>query len=723
MINLDHLNAVQREAVLHQDGPMLLLAGAGSGKTRVVTHRIARLLEEGEPPGSILAVTFTNKAAREMRDRVYDLLEVDSVPGLTISTFHSLGARLLRRHAKALGRTKDFVIYDDGDATSTLRTLVRQMGVEKGGSALIKAARKAIDQAKNDGQPAAAMQLPAEVELIDGVRIDGGELGAQYDAALAQANAFDFGDLVRCAADLLSGDEQIGGRYRARWHWVLVDEFQDTNAAQYRLLQALAPPPSNLFVVGDDDQSIYGWRGAEVENILGFADRYPTAEVLRLEQNYRSEGNILAAANAVIAQNTRRLGKSLWTDRDAGAGIEIITVANGRDEARAVANRISVLRSMGVPPGNMAILYRANHMSLELEQALQLRGVPHVIVRGRSFYERAEVRDAMAYLRLLVNPQDDAAFRRAVNTPSRGVGRVSVERLEDHARAAEQSLFEAVPGALKGIRGKAKAGLTGFCTLIDGGRQIAHPVTAARTVLVDAGIMLPLKGLPEDERARQENIAHLVDALADHIDATPDGSLASFVEQVKLISELDVAALEGGAVSLLTTHAAKGLEWPVVFVVGMEEEGFPSQRAVDEGRVEEERRLFYVAVTRARERLILSAAERRRMFGGAPVWRRPSRFLSELPAEVLNRPAPKARAAPPRMMPRRRRPAPPPPAVEDFSQDPSEATWMPGMHVWHQDFGVGRVVRVRVGMRMMLVVDFEDGQRTVVADYVSLYEG
>ncbi|MGK0357903.1 MAG: DNA helicase-2/ATP-dependent DNA helicase PcrA [Bradymonadia bacterium] len=729
MIELDHLNAVQRDAALHQHGPMLLLAGAGSGKTRVVTHRIARLLDEGETPSSILAVTFTNKAAKEMKDRVLELLEVDSVPGMTVCTFHSLGARLLRWHAAVLGRTRDFVIYDDKDSISALKAVVEQLGVEKGAAPLVKAARKAIDQAKNEGLPASAMELPVEFTFFEGVQIDPAELGAKYDASLAQSNAFDFGDLVRCAADLLVNEAAIGAHYRSRWNWVLVDEFQDTNAAQYRLLQALAPPPSNLFVVGDDDQSIYGWRGAEVENILGFDKVYPTAQVLRLEQNYRSEGNILDAANAVIGHNTRRLGKSLWTDRPAGAGIEILTATDGRTEARMVANRIMALRAEGIRPGEIAVLYRANHLSLDLEQALQLRGVPHVIVRGRSFYERAEVRDAMAYLRLLVNPQDDVAFRRAVNTPSRGVGDVSVRRVSEEADRTGRSLLEAVPDALPNIRGKAKAGLTDFCALIGAVRQIENPLTAARTVLTDAGVVMGLVGLSEDDRDRQENILRLLDALGDHLDGVdPEASLSSFVEQVKLISALDVAELEGGAVSLLTTHASKGLEWRAVFVVGLEEEGFPSQRAVDEGRVEEERRLFYVAVTRARERLVLSHAERRRLFGGQATWRRPSRFLGELPVGALDRPAPRQRPAAPKQFSRRpaqpRAPQPRPVAVEDFSQDASDAAWAPGMHVWHQDFGVGRVCRVRVGMRgVMLTVDFEDKQRTIVADFVSLYEG
>lgn len=716
MIDLDSLNPVQRDAVLHQEGPLLLLAGAGSGKTRVVTHRIARLLEEGEPPSSVLAVTFTNKAAREMRDRVFDLLEVDYVPGLTICTFHSLGARLLRWHAKSLGRTRDFGIYDDGDQRSALRAIIKPMNF-RDPSGLLKAAHKAIDQAKNAGLPAAAMQLPEEYADADGATI-----GRLYDEALANANAFDFGDLVRCAADLLSGDEAIGATYRARWHWVMVDEFQDTNAAQYRLLTALAPPPANLFVVGDDDQSIYGWRGAEVENILGFSDRYPTAEVLRLEQNYRSEGHILDAANGVIAHNTRRLGKALWTDRGQGARIEVIRAEDSRAEARKVANAIIALRAEGFTPGDVAILFRANHLSLDLEQALQLRGVAHVIVRGRSFYERAEVRDAMAYLRLLVNPADDVAFRRAIKTPRRGVGDVSVDKLAAHAATLGTGLLGAIPA--EGIRGKARAGLAEFKLLFDDARQIAEPVTAVRTLLVDAGVLLPMQGLDQDERDRQENIARLLGALGDHLAAAPDASLASFLEQVKLISELDVATLDGGAVSLLTAHAAKGLEWPVVFVVGMEEEGFPSQRAVDEGRVEEKRRLFYVAVTRARRRLFLSHVDRRRLFGAQAVWRRPSRFLTELPAAALAQPVTRAARPKPALPPRwRARPAPAAPAVEDVSQDHGGAQWRPGVAVWHQDFGVGRVLRVRIGMRTSLTIDFDGEERTVVADFVSPYEG
>ncbi|MEZ4473142.1 MAG: UvrD-helicase domain-containing protein [bacterium] len=719
------LNPVQREAVLHGDGPLLVLAGAGSGKTRVVTCRIARLLRDGVRPEQILAVTFTNKAAAEMRERVAHLLGVESVPGLTISTFHAFGARFLRTHPEGLGRTRGFVIYDDTDQMATVRRAMDTAGIPDQGG-LGKAIRRAIDQARNAGKDASAARLPEDAPYVDMVRV--GEL---YEELMARADAFDFGDLIRGPAVLLEQDAYLRDAWRRRFRHVLVDEFQDTNLAQYRLLHALAPPGSNLVVVGDDDQSIYGWRGAEVENILKFPEAWGGA-LLRLEQNYRSDGSILEAANGVIAHNSRRLGKKLWTANEAGARVEVMRSSDPREEARRVVTRILDLQGEGYEPGDVAILFRANHLALDVEDALRRVGVAYVVVRGRAFYERAEVRDALAALRLVVNPADDVAFGRVVGNLTQGVGKTSLGRVAQHAEVAGCSLHDAVPAALASgeIKGKARGGLATLLEDLAQARAQADPVAAAEHLFAELGMLkgdAELSLLDEDDRDGQESLRRLLQALVETKEA--GGDLATFLEQVKLVSDVDAAEL-GRAVSLMTVHAAKGLEFPVVFVIGLEEGTFPGQRASRPHEVEEERRLFYVAATRARRRLFLSHAERRRRFGDQTDWRRPSRFLAELPRQATQGDRAEPRAAAPTWEPR----APRVDAGYRIELEPEEAFsphddgetafYKAGMSIWHADFGVGEVLRVRMGMQPRLDIRFPElGVRTVLARFVSPYEG
>ncbi len=778
---LADLNPIQRDAVLHDAGPLLLLAGAGSGKTRVVTRRIARLLAEGAEPESILALTFTNRAAREMRERVCAILGLDRPPPLQISTFHALGARFLRRHAPWFGRSQGFTIYDDSDQIAMIREAASIQRVDLK-VAEAKVVRRALDEAKNAGEGAAAAVLPVDFAS----KLDGPRLGADYDDLLERADAFDFGDLIVRPAELMAAEIHVAEMYRRRWRWLLVDEFQDTNAAQYRWLKLLAPPGAegpgaNLFVVGDDDQSIYGWRGAEVENILQFPEEYPTAKVVRLEQNYRSHRHILDAANEVIANNRRRLGKNLWTEATDGMRLELHEAAEGRGEARWVAGRITQLcRQEGVAPGEIAVLMRANHLSLGVEENLRLMGVPHTVVRGRSFYDRAEVRDALAYVRLLVNPHDEVAFRRAVNTPSRGIGPKSLEKLSNFAAGRDGSLWESVRPALdRGkLRGKAATGVRRFLDVLDQYREELDddghpkdglgPAQRVQKTLIDAGFLPDLEVSArggEQDRQRLENVLRLLEALGDFetaggpaglLSSGLDGkrrppSLAAYMEQVKLISEVDVADTGLGAVSLMTVHAAKGLEFPVVFLMGLEEGLFPHHRSLDDDdKIEEERRLCYVAITRARQRLFLTWARERRSFAET---RRntPSRFLKELPADAVEA---QFQPEPPPM--RRRRssgrfggggyargpiskraqrareeyekareealysdaPAP------DYTMGGAGGGWRAGMKVYHGNLGVGTVVEVRRGPKIRLVVDFDDvGPRAVMADYVSPYEG
>ncbi len=743
-LDLEGLNPVQRAAVLHDEGPLLLLAGAGSGKTRVVTHRIARLLIEGAAPDSVLALTFTNRAAREMRERVFALLGAEDLPGLTISTFHSLGARFLRQHATAVGRTRAFTIYDDDDQTAVLREALNDLnaGLTAKG---VRAWRRAIDQAKNAGLDAREATAPAE-----GGFLDPAEVGARYELLMERADAFDFGDLILRPAQILTEVPSLAERYRRQWRWVLVDEFQDTNRAQYAWLRTFAPPDSNLFVVGDDDQSIYGWRGAEVENILQFPHEYPAARVVRLEQNYRSDGHILRAANGVIAHNDRRLGKDLWTERGEGTRIELYEGHDARGEARWVAERIAGLcRDEGHAPGDVAVLMRANHLSLDLEETLTRAGLRYAVVRGRSFYDRAEVRDALAYVRLLVNPNDDVAFRRAVGVPARGVGKTSLARLAAFADERGLSTLAAAPAALEAaaLRGRARTGLAELLeALAVADADDARPSARVRGLLERAGVTEHLASADVERGAgegRQANVERLLQAIESYEQETPDASLAGYLEQVKLVSEVDVAQLSGGAVSLMTVHAAKGLEFPVVFVIGLEDGVFPNARALDDldgAGEEEERRLCYVALTRAERRLILTRARQRRTFGDVR-HNAPSRFLRELPRDVVEsryvpEPPPTQRGWPRRAAgwPREHDPvavAPAPSddelcmdAVYDDFGGADGPGFRPGMRVWHAQLGAGRVRRINPGMRPSLTIDFDDvGQRKVLASFVAPYQG
>ncbi len=698
---------------------MLLLAGAGSGKTRVVTHRIARLIDDGEAPESILALTFTNRAAKEMAERVAGLLDDERAMGLTVSTFHALGARLLRRHGRALGRTPGFTIYDDADRRGAVRDALAAIGVTD--RQWLGPVVRALEEAKNAGLGSGDLDLPLELSAFDAAGF-----GAAYDAILERADAFDFGDLILRPAELLAADTTLAHACRARWRWLLVDEFQDTNPAQYRLLHQLAPVGANLFVVGDDDQSIYGWRGACVQNILDFPDEFG-CEPIRLEQNYRSDGNILRAANEVVANNQNRLGKSLWTERSAGLPIEIQSAADGRAEARWVASRAATLcREEGFSPSEIAVLMRANYLSAEVELALGAQRVGFVVLRGRAFYDRAPVRDALAYARLLHNRRTDAAFERAIGVPPRGVGAKSLQKLKHLAGELGGSLYDAVEVALerKVLKGKAARGVERFVELLDAARASGLPPSGMlERALADAGAHIGPGCEPTDAAGHVANLLETIHAY--EVDA-PEPSLGEFVEQVALIGDTDGPEFgAGGAVSLMTVHASKGLEFPVVFVMGLEEGLFPHQRSIDDGDLEEERRLCYVALTRAERRLFLSYARMRRTFAET---RRPdpSRFLSELPPEVV---APRYVPDPPVRAPRqrRRRRSEPEYAADEapsYEFPGAEAVWSAGMMVWHGEFGAGRVLKVKGGRSATLDIDFpEIGQRTIVARYVSPYDG
>jgi DNA helicase-2/ATP-dependent DNA helicase PcrA len=709
---------------MHDEGALLLLAGAGSGKTRVVTARIARLLSQGHGPHSILALTFTNRAAKEMRERVAGLLGMADEPPVLISTFHSLGARMLREHGAHFGRSKYFSIYDEDDQVVVLRQAAEAQGLSFKVPQL-KRILRGFARAKNAGQQSQDAVLPSEF-----IQIEVEALGREYESRLARADAFDFGDLILRPAQLLEEDQRLAFRYRSLWRWVLVDEFQDTNAAQYKWLKQLAPPGSNLFVVGDDDQSIYGWRGAEVGNILDFPQMYTGAKVIRLEQNYRSQRHILDAANGVIQNNQRRLGKNLWTDREGSALIELQVAEDGRAEANYIAGRIAKLcAEEDLRPSDIAVLMRANHLSLDLEICLRALSVPYKVVRGRAFFERAEIRDALSYVRLLVNTDDEAAFRRAVAAPARGVGKASLTKLDVRATASDASLWTAAEAALDGgeVKGRARTGLTSFVEQINRhGSGELHGVDAAdrvQALLTEAGLidLAPDSDQDDKDQQRQQNIARLLRDLQSWGREQPDAHIADYLEQVKLVSDADAVQENDGAVSLMTIHAAKGLEFPVVFVLAMEEGVFPHANAIQEDGIEEERRLCYVAITRAEERLVLTRARRRHGF--QEVKRNPaSRFLSELPAEVLHTSTQVRRAR--RVQRGARDGTAGSPGWRDHEYSSQEDQYSLGMSVWHAQFGAGKVLDVTRGARTILRVSFADMEPIkVVSDFVSPYEG
>ncbi len=623
------LNDKQREAVLHGDGPLLILAGAGSGKTRTLTHRVAHLIRERQvAPWRILAVTFTNKAAAEMRQRVDKLVDADESPW--VSTFHSFGVRILRREIEALGYAKQFVIYDEKDQERLLKDCLTDCGVRDAAMS-VRAVAARIDAAKNRGVGPESIVVEDEKSGIVA------RVFRMYQERMRRSNALDFGDLLVLTVRLFDEFPEVAARYQERFRAVLVDEYQDTNAVQYRLTRSLASVHRNLVVVGDDDQSIYRWRGAEIENILNFERDFSDAVVIRLEQNYRSTGNILAAAGAVVACNTNRKGKTLWTENASGHPVALATLGDDLEEARFVASEINRLVADGARRRDVAVFYRTNAQSRSIEESFARNQIPYAMVGGVKFFARAEVKDVLAYLRLCMNPADSVSAKRIVNVPSRGIGNVTVGRIA----ALEEDVAGGFMGACRAaierdlLRGSALDKVSAFVRLMDSFRErsseLAFPQLAAAIVEESGyGPMLRENGSFE-ARDRLQNLQELLSGMEER--AAAGESLEQYLEQIALVTDLDSLDDAADRVTLMTLHAAKGLEFPYVFMTGMEEGLFPHAR-VDDVDVEEERRLCYVGMTRAMKRLYLSHAERRRVFGDFQANRR-SRFLDEVPVELL----------------------------------------------------------------------------------------
>ncbi len=705
---LDALNPKQREAVVHTDGPMLIVAGAGSGKTRVLTHRVAHLIESGaaEPTG-ILAITFTNRAANEMKERVQQLVGGRTAARMWVMTFHAACGRLLRRDAERIGYRSSFTIYDQADQVRLVKACIEELELDPKRFAP-RAVHTAISRAKDRLLTAEAYgdqvgnffeQTVASVYTL-------------YQRRLYAANAMDFDDMILQTVLLLEADAEARAAWQERFSHIMVDEYQDTNHAQFRLLSVLAEKHRNIAVVGDPDQSIYAFRGADIRNIAEFEHDFPGARVVALEQNYRSTQAILDAANAVIARNPDRRPKRLWSDLGRGLPVRVVEADDEHSEARYVAGEISRALDEGAGPADVAVFYRMNAQSRVLEDVLVRQGIGYRVVGGPRFYERAEIKDAIAYLQVLHNPADEVSLRRIVNQPRRGIGAASLERLAAHASQMNWSLLEAIEHSTSaGLGTAAGARVREFATLIAELRELvatATPAELLEQILEQTGYRAMLEAERTFEsQGRIENLDELVGVAREFVErGEEDASLATFLQEISLYSDSDSLSEARPEVTLMTLHNAKGLEFPIVFVIGLEEGLFPHQRSLDEGDEAEERRLCYVGMTRARQSLTLTHAHTRTIFG-VRGYNLPSRFLSELPADEIER----ERKAPAWQ-------APPAPAGARGPEQPVPALSI-GDDVRHATLGEGTVIGLD---RDVVAVRFrEDGsERRLMLGYAPL---
>ncbi len=735
---LDGLTDAQREAVTHLDGPALVLAGPGSGKTRVITRRIAWLVSLGIPAWQILAVTFTNKAAREMRDRVETLLPPD-LPGrrgLTVATFHGFCARLLRDHATSAGIDPDYSIYDSADQVAAMKQALEQSGLDptnwppRSMLGIVSGAKNALQSPEDFQRDASDFHARTAAKAY-----------TAYQKILEKNHAVDFDDLLRLVAGMLKRDGDVRGALQERFRYVLIDEYQDTNHAQFVIAGAIAASHGNIFVVGDPDQSIYAWRGADIRNILDFEETHPGARIIPLGQNFRSTGHIVQASAGLIACNRRRKAKDLTTDLEDGEKVRVVRLSDEHDEAKHVVDHLRRLADdEGVPWRSMAVLYRVNALSRVLEDQLRREGVPYVIARGTAFYDRKEIRDALAYLRMLANPADDVAFRRIVNVPTRGIGESTIKRVEAAAAAQGRSLSEACgdESLLGDVATRSRKAVLGFAkTVADWRREIAAGDSTGfgdlvSRVLRESGLERPEGQFEsEEERQRQANLSELVSAAADFVPPSladaAEGvvpmavALREYLESVALVSDADAIDAEQGAVTLMTLHAAKGLEFHAVAVVGVEDGLLPHSRAREsEVELEEERRLCFVGMTRAERDLLITSASVRTVRGMRQAAIK-SQFLDEIPDEHCERSDFADRwgdddddfggSGDGRHI-----------EYDDDAGDGLAAAFRPGTVVRHQLFGMGVVSAFMPRGRVhSVIVDFKAvGRKTLVLEYAKL---
>jgi len=716
------LNPPQREAVVHGEGPLLVLAGAGSGKTRVLTHRIAYLLATGAArPGEILAITFTNKAAAEMRERVGQLVG-RSVRAMWVTTFHSSCARMLRADAERLGYSRGFTIYDESDSQRMLKRCLAELGVDPKRYPP-RAIKNQISGAKNQlidsGMYAETVGSVFEEVVAEAFPL--------YEKRMLEANAMDFDDLLVRTVNALELFEEVRERWRRTFRHVLVDEYQDTNHAQYRLLQLLSSEHGNLMVVGDDDQSVYGFRHADIRNILDFEADFPEAASVKLEQNYRSTQTILSAANAVVEQNRQRRPKQLWTETAGGEPLQLAELTDEHEEARWVAGEIERLgEEHGVSRADVAVFYRTNAMSRVLEDTLNRYDVPYQVIGGTKFYERAEIKDAVAYLSLLVNPADLVSFSRIVNSPRRGIGNTSQGRLAAYANTAGIAIWEVMERAedVPGLSAAAIKAVSRFYETMEGlrARADSSPVAGLlEAVLNESGYLEALAAERTVEaEGRAENLEALVAGAAEFdLEREREGDsevppLEEYLQQISLYNDQDSLEQDQSQVTLMTLHNAKGLEYDTVFVVGCEDGAFPHMRALEEGSEEEERRLCYVAITRARQRLYMTWARQRSLFGRTE-HNLPSRFIDELPAELTERHQKSVAGGGTSWN------TPTPGADPAQPLDPGPALEMRvGDDVVHASFGDGVVTAVEPGGVVVVRFSGDGSERKLMADYAPI---
>ena len=699
---LESLNPVQRKAVQHTEGPLLILSGAGSGKTRVITHRIAHLIRYHRiSPYNILAVTFTNKAAEEMRTRLDNLIGPSQ---LWVSTFHSTCAQILRRDIHHLGYERSFTIYDTADQQTLIKELIKtlQLRLNSPGAVIGEISRAKSDFVSPEEYTKRAMGFFEQSVA---------QIYPMYQDFLRTNNALDFDDLIKLTVELFDDNPNVLAYYQDKFRYILVDEYQDTNRGQYLLVNALAQKHENICVVGDDDQSIYSFRGADINNILDFENDYPDTTVLRLVQNYRSTKNILEAAYHVIRNNQKRKEKQIWTDNKKGSAITLHEATEDIREADYVLRQIREWRGRGRKYGDCVIFYRINAQSRTFEDALRGANVPYQIVGGIRFYERMEVKDIMAYMRVIVNPADTVSIKRIINVPRRGIGVATVQKIEDFAYDEGIPLFEAIQrvGEVSTLNNGAKNRVREFAELIASFNANDPPSRTAEDLIDRTGYLQTLRSEGSIEaQTREENLQELVAAVTEYEESETEPTLSGFLEKITLASDIDSMEDKSDVVTMMTLHSAKGLEFPIVFMVGIEEGLLPHQRSYDtEAELEEERRLCYVGLTRAQEHLYLTYARSRRLYRDID-YRIPSRFIEEIPPELVEQGTPYE--------------SPQRPVVSTYDPDEpdyEEEVSFPydvGDVVYHGQFGRGKVTAINgYGFDMRITVRFERGSEKVLA--------
>lgn len=726
-MKLDFLNPKQREAVTHTKGPLLVLAGAGSGKTTVLVNRIAYIIEhEHVSPFNILAITFTNKAAKEMYDRVLQIMG-ETAEDMWISTFHSACVKILRRTIHLLGYDNDFVIYDSQDTGTLIKECLKELQLD---DKLFprKMMASIISKAKDNMQDVDSFRA---LNAKNYFNLKVAEVYELYQKKLKRNNALDFDDIVLNTVKIFMENPDILENYQNRFKYILVDEYQDTNNVQYMLISLLAQGSRNICVVGDDDQSIYKFRGANIQNILGFEDEFTDAHVIKLEQNYRSTQNILDTANKVIANNKGRKTKALWTDNDRGEMVKLFTAENEYDEGRFVAEQIEQLVRNGGKYSDAAILYRTNSQSRVLEEQLMRNAIPYRVLAGLRFYDRKEIKDIIAYLRIIHNPSDSVSLGRIINEPKRGIGAATMEKAAEIAAVQNVSVYDVIANAdAYDVLSRPAQKLKDFSRLIEGLRKASENMGVtefAQRVLRDSGYaqMLEREDTVES-RTRFENLQEFMSVTAEYEKENADASLGGFLEEVSLIADIDSYDEDQDAVVMMTIHSAKGLEFPVVFLTGMEEGVFPSGRSESDEDIEEERRLCYVAITRAKQKLYLTNTERRMIFGKTTA-NRPSRFMREIPVEYtedLSRKRTKVQhsvgnAIAERMKQERERLYK---KAEQTFVPEKKMNFKPGDIVMHRKFGRGIVVEAQAfGKDIRLAVSFDSvGMKQLMAAFAKL---